>query len=100
MKFWIYDADQLIMVSLATSQEFLKKDLFNSVKVYLAFQMERLVSSITRPRLLTVRSIPKLTVPLRSTYAPAKSDGLTANYHDEMYKVWLNDPQSVHKVEY
>ncbi|CAF1479454.1 unnamed protein product [Adineta ricciae] len=59
--------------------------------------MERLVSSVTRPRLLTVRCILKLTLPIRSAHAPAKSDGLSVNYHDQMYKEWLNNPQSVHK---
>ncbi|CAF1355264.1 unnamed protein product [Adineta ricciae] len=59
--------------------------------------MERLVSSVTRPRLLTVRCILKLTLPIRSAYAPAKSDGFSVNYRDQMYKEWLSNPQSVHK---
>ena len=104
MKFRIYDADQLVMVSLATEQISAKKpttkaDLFNSLQMYLVFQMERLVSSNTRARLLTVRCISKLTLPIRNAYAPEKSDGFSINYRDQMYKEWLNNPQSVHKVE-
>jgi hypothetical protein len=63
--------------------------------------MERLVSSISRSSIGSVRCLPQLMVATRSAHKVHRESFLNAsssNYIDEMYEQWSKDPQSVHKV--
>jgi hypothetical protein len=63
--------------------------------------MERLVSSVSRPTIGSVRCIPQLILARCTTHKASPESFLNAsssNYIDEMYKEWSKDPQSVHKV--
>ncbi|CAF1224762.1 unnamed protein product [Adineta steineri] len=57
--------------------------------------MERLLSSVSRPRLASIRCIPQLTVLARTTHK--SFNGSSDSYIESMYEQWSKDPQSVHK---
>ncbi|CAF1224703.1 unnamed protein product [Adineta steineri] len=57
--------------------------------------MERLLSSVSRPRLASIRCIPQLTVLARTTHK--LFNGSSDNYIESMYEQWSKDPKSVHK---
>jgi hypothetical protein len=63
--------------------------------------MERLLSSISRPTIGSVRCIPQLILSTRAIQKAAPqlfNDAPPSNYTDAMYEQWSKDPQSVHKV--
>lgn len=63
--------------------------------------MERLVSSVTRPSIGSIRCLPQLMLATRGAHKAHRESFLNAsssNYIDEMYEQWSKDPQSVHKV--
>jgi hypothetical protein len=63
--------------------------------------MERLVSSISRPSVGSIRCLPQLLLATRGTHKAHRESFLNAsssNYIDEMYEQWSKDPHSVHKV--
>lgn len=64
--------------------------------------MERLVSSLTRPAIGSIRSLPHLKLLTRCATQKAHRESFlnasSSNYIDEMYEQWSKDPHSVHKV--
>ncbi len=63
--------------------------------------MERLVSSVSRPTIGSIRCLPQLMLGTRGVHKAHRESFLNAsssNYIDEMYEQWSKDPQSVHKV--
>jgi len=63
--------------------------------------MERLVSSISRPSVGSIRCLPQLMLATRGAHKAHRESFLNAsssNYIDEMYEQWSKDPHSVHKV--
>lgn len=66
--------------------------------------MERLVSSVTRPAIGSIRALPHLKLLTRCATQKAHRESFlnasSSNYIDEMYEQWSKDPQSVHKVHF
>jgi len=60
------------------------------------YYIERLVSSISRPTIGSIRCIPQLILTIRTTHTTSLES--SSIYIDEMYKQWSQDPQSVHQV--
>lgn len=64
--------------------------------------MERIVSSISRPAIGSIRCLPQLLLVTRGATQKAHRESFlnasSSNYIDEMYEQWSKDPQSVHKV--
>ncbi len=63
--------------------------------------MERLVSSVSRPSLRSIRYIPRLIQTAHASQSTRPSSFLSAtslNYIDAMFEQWSKDPKSVHKV--
>lgn len=63
--------------------------------------MERVVSSLTRSPVGSLRCLPQLMLATRGAHRAHRESFLNAsssNYIDEMYEQWSKDPQSVHKV--
>ncbi|CAF3851602.1 unnamed protein product [Adineta steineri] len=62
--------------------------------------MERLVSSVSRPSIGSIRCLPQLMLNVRGAHKVHRESFLNAsssNYIDEMYEQWSKDPHSVHK---
>ncbi|CAF0807367.1 unnamed protein product [Rotaria sordida] len=62
--------------------------------------MERIVSSLSRPSIGSIRWLPQLKLITRSAHrAHAESflNASSSNYIDEMYEQWSKDPHTVHK---
>ena len=64
--------------------------------------MERIVSSVSRPAISSIRCLPQLMLATRGATQKAHRESFlnasSSNYIDEMYEQWSKDPQSVHKV--
>lgn len=64
--------------------------------------MERLVSSVSKTTVESIRRLPQRLVITRGIHKSHRESFLnasSANYIDESFEQWLKDPSSVHKVD-